>query len=147
MKPFFVCFCLASVLGATPSFADDKLPASAVSAAPATMSNDLKAKFIDQKVTDRLATKLIGTSIQNRAKATIGQIADIDFDEHNTIRAFVVSVGGFLGIGEKYVAVDPSVVQITTENDKIDVLIDTDKDQLRAAPTYRYLSEQKSDKH
>jgi sporulation protein YlmC with PRC-barrel domain len=116
------------------------------SAPPATMSNNLKVKFIDQQTTDRLGSKLIGASITNKADTSIGSIADIVFDEKNTIRAFVVSVGGLLGVGSKYVAVDPSVVIITTDKDKTKVMIDTDKDQLKAAPEYRYLSEQKTDK-
>ena len=115
-------------------------------APPATMSNNLKIKFVDQQTTDRLGSKLIGASITNKADTSIGSIADIVFDEKNTIRAFVVSVGGFLGVGSKYVAVDPSVVMITTDKDKTKVMIDTDKDQLKAAPEYRYLSEQKTDK-
>ncbi len=133
--------CVLVVSGAN-ARADDNRP-SAVASPPATMSNNLAVKFIDQKPTDRLGSKLIGASIVNGANATIGTISDIVFDERNTIRAFVVSVGGFLGIGTKYVAVDPSVVKITLEGTDTKVFIDTDKDQLKAAPEYRYLSEQK----
>ena len=114
-------------------------------AAPATMSNNLKIKFIDQNASDRLGSKLIGTSIQNKANESIGAIADIVLDDNNKIKSYIVSVGGFLGIGTKYVAIDPSVVQMSTDKDdktKTTILIDTDKDQLKAAPEYRYLSEQ-----
>ena len=132
---------VALLLSTTASFAET------VAAPPATMSNNLKVKFIDQQTTDRLASKLIGSDIHNSADTSIGSIADVVFDEKNTIRAFVVSVGGFLGVGTKYVAVDPSVVMISVGGDgKTSVKIDTDKDQLKAAPEYRYLSEQKSDK-
>ena len=131
----------ALVFSTTVSFADT------VAAPPATMANNLKVKFIDQQTSDRLGSKLIGSDIRNNADVSIGSIADIVFDEKNTIRAFVVSVGGFLGVGTKYVAVDPSVVAISVNGDgKTAVKIDTDKDQLKAAPEYRYLSEQKSDK-
>lgn len=120
--------------------------AETVAAPPATMANNLKVKFIDQQTTDRLASKLIGSDIRNNADASIGSISDIVFDESNKVRAFVVSVGGFLGVGNKYVAVDPSVVSISVGSDgKPSVKIDTDKDQLKAAPEYRYLSEQKSE--
>ena len=131
----------AVLLSTTGSFAET------VAAPPATMSNNLKVKFIDQQTTDRLASRLIGSDIHNNADASIGSISDIVFDENNKVRAFVVSVGGFLGVGNKYVAVDPSVVMISIGDDgRTSVKIDTDKDQLKAAPEYRYLSEQKSDK-
>jgi uncharacterized protein YrrD len=114
-----------------------------VAAPPATMSNNLKVKFIDQEPGDRLASKLIGSDIHNKANDSIGSISDIVFDGHNTIKAFVVSVGGFLGVDAKYVAVDPSVVVVASDKNKMTVSIDTDKDQLRAAPEYRYAADQK----
>ena len=80
--------CVLVVSGAN-ARADDNRP-SAVASPPATMSNNLAVKFIDQKPTDRLGSKLIGASIVNGANATIGTISDIVFDERNTIRAFVV---------------------------------------------------------
>ena len=123
------------------------LPAAAeeTPAAPATMANNLKIKFINQEPGDRLGSKLIGTSIQNKANETIGVVADIVLDDSNKIKSYIVSVGGFLGLGTKYVAIDPSVVILSPSKDdvsKTTILIDTDKDQLKAAPEYRYLSEQ-----
>ena len=126
-------------------FAYGGLPASAQTPVtkPATIDNNLKPKFIDQQVTDRLGSKLIGSSILDKAKTSIGTLSDIVFDEKNTVRSFVVSVGGILGLGSKYVAVDPSVVVITQTDGKLEVMIDTDKDQLRAAPEYRYTADKK----
>lgn len=133
-------FAVAALLVAAGSLAAS---AEETTAPPATMSNNLKIKFIDQAPTDRLASKLIGTDIRNKADESIGSLSDIVFDENNRVRSYVVSVGGFLGVGSKYVAVDPSVVMMTPDKDKTKIVIDTDKDQLRAAPEYRYLSEQK----
>ena len=115
-----------------------------VPAAPATLSNDLRPTFVAQTPTDRVTSKLIGLTIQNGANETIGEIADIVLDESSTIKAWVVGVGGFLGIGTKYVAVDPSALKLTRVDDKtLKATIDTNKDQLRAAPEYVYLGQAK----
>ena len=100
-------------------------------AAPATLNNDLRPTFVAQAPSDRVTSKLIGLTIQNGANETIGEIADIVLDESSTIKAWVVGVGGFLGIGTKYVAVDPSALKLARVDDKaMKATIDTNKDQL-----------------
>ncbi|AWN38453.1 PRC-barrel domain-containing protein [Methylobacterium radiodurans] len=112
----------------------------AVPAAPATLNDDLKAKFVAQAPEDVVASKLIGTSIRNGANDTIGSVADVVFDEKRAIKSYVVSVGGFLGLNAKYVAVAPETLRLTRkEGGALDAVIETDKDQLRAAPEYVYL--------
>ncbi|MFC6744960.1 hypothetical protein ACFQFG_08605 [Methylobacterium persicinum] len=51
---------------------------------------------------------------------------------------------GLLGIGAKYVAIDPSALKVTRgDGDTLKATIDTTKDQLRAAPEYIYLGKEK----
>ncbi|GJD97903.1 PRC-barrel domain-containing protein [Methylobacterium iners] len=113
-------------------------------AAPATLSNDLRPTFVAQTPADRVASKLIGLTIQNGSNDTIGEIADVVLDESSTVKAWVVGVGGFLGIGTKYVAIDPSALKLARVNDtSLKATIETTKDQLRAAPEYIYLGKSK----
>ena len=42
----------------------------------------------------------------------IGDVSDILFDKDGKIEAYVVGVGGFLGIGSKDVALAPSAFQV-----------------------------------
>ena len=120
-------------------------PSGPIPSAPATLSNDLRARFVAQEPNDIVTSKLVSLSIQNGGGETIGQVADVVFDGNRTIKAFVVSVGGFLGIGAKYVAVDPSALRLTRVDDRtLKAVIETDRDQLRAAPEYRYLTEPKA---
>ncbi|MEL6062091.1 MULTISPECIES: PRC-barrel domain-containing protein [unclassified Methylobacterium] len=110
---------------------------------PATMADNLRPTFVAQNPDDRVASRLIGTSVVNGANETIGQIADIVLDEKNTVKSWVIGVGGFLGLGSKYVAVDPSVLTLSRTDDKtLQARIDTTKDQLRAAPEYIYLGKE-----
>lgn len=52
-----------------------------------------------------LASRLIGTTVVSQNNETIGDVNDILFDRNGQVMAAVVGVGGFLGIGEKDVAV------------------------------------------
>ena len=43
--------------------------------------------------------------------AKIGDVSDVLFDKDKKVVAFIVGVGGFLGIGAKDVAIDPASFQ------------------------------------
>jgi hypothetical protein len=110
---------------------------------PATMADNLRPTFVAQTPDDMVASKLIGSSVVNGTKETIGQIADFVLDQKGAVKAWIIGVGGFLGIGSKYVAVDPSVLKLDRADDKtLQARIDTTKDQLRAAPEYIYLGKE-----
>ena len=53
---------------------------------------------------------------------------------------YIVSVGGFLGMGTHYVAVDPDAVKVTfdTINKVWRATMNASKDQLKAAPEFKY---------
>jgi hypothetical protein len=91
---------------------------------------------------DRFASRLVGLNIQNAADENIGEIYDIVLTEAGAIRAYIVSVGGFLGIGTRYVAIDHKAVTVTRQDEKNwKATMNANKDQLRAAPEYKYDSE------
>lgn len=138
-------FCALLLLVGGPALAQDlaqtpKQELAPVAAQPATMNDDLRAKFVAQAPEDVVASKLIGTSIRNGANETIGSVADVVFDDKRAVKSYVVSVGGFLGLNAKYVAVAPQTLKLTRKDAGVlDAIIETDKDQLRAAPEYVYL--------
>lgn len=125
------------LLAGAPTLAQERV---AAPGQPAKFDDDLRARFVAQAPDDIVASKLIGLSIRNGANETIGSVADVAFDEKRTIKSYVVSVGGFLGLNAKYVAIAPDTLRLTRKDDKtLDAVIETDKDQLRAAPEYVYL--------
>jgi hypothetical protein len=89
--------------------------------------------------TDDLSSKVVGLDVYNNANQDIGTIKDIAFDS-NGVRAYIVGVGGFLGMGDHYVAVQPSALQITynAADKKWHAAMDTNADQLKKAPEYKY---------
>ena len=54
------------------------------------------------------------------------------------VNALIIGVGGFLGMGEKDVAVPFSAVKHTTRDGKVYLTLDTTKDALKAAPGLKY---------
>ena len=135
------------VAGASAGMAQDasgpKSGPTPVPGAPATLNNDLRPTFVAQEPTDLMASKIVGQSIVNGANETIGSVADIVLGPDLAVKSYVVGVGGFLGLGTKYVSVAKEALQVTRVDDKtLKAVINTDKDQLRAAPEYVYLGQQ-----
>ncbi len=68
----------------------------------------------------------------------IGQISDVLVDKSGKIRTLIIGVGGFLGAGQKDVAVPFEEVQATTKDNKVHLVMNTTKDALKGAPGFKY---------
>jgi len=69
----------------------------------------------------------------------IGEIMDVLVDKDGKVNALIVGVGGFLGLGEKDVAVPFKAVEFKPkDNNKFYMVMNTTKDALKGAPGYRY---------
>ena len=68
----------------------------------------------------------------------IGDVSDILFDKDQKILAYVVGVGGFLGIGAKDVAIAPASFQPVPGKDatNMKLRLSMTKEELKAAPTF-----------
>jgi sporulation protein YlmC with PRC-barrel domain len=78
-------------------------------------------------------------NVYNSADSNIGEISDVLVGKDGKIDGFIVSVGGFLGIGEKNVAVPFNAVKLSQRtNGGWWLTMDSTKDQLEKAPGYRY---------
>jgi len=76
--------------------------------------------------------------IHNRAGEKIGAIKDLLVGPDGRIQAAVVSVGRFLGIGEKDIAVPLSALQIERRDDGTRLTVDIMKETLQTAPAFEY---------
>ena len=68
----------------------------------------------------------------------IGEIKDMLLDREGKVQAVIVSVGGFLGMGEKDVAVPFDAVGTTQRDNKWWLSMNATKDELRTAPGFRF---------
>ena len=91
------------------------------------------------------ASKLIGSSVRNKAGETIGDINDVVLSTDGKVDAVVLGVGGFLGIGERQVAVDFGSVQLSRESSgRMIPTIDTTKEALKSAPEWKWSTADRS---
>lgn len=77
-------------------------------------------------------------SVYDKANEKIGDITDVLFDSSKKASLAIIGVGGFLGMGEKNVAVPFDSVQRTVRDGKVYLTMDANKDQLKAAQGLRY---------
>ena len=69
----------------------------------------------------------------------IGEIMDVLVDRDGRVSALIIGVGGFLGMGEKDVAVPFNAVQVTSkDNNKWYLVMNSTKDALKAAKGFKY---------
>src|SRR5262249_21704036 len=88
-------------------------PAPSASTPAPSAQNAGKAQFVTQQTADQmLATKFKGTNVVGNGNEKIGDVADILFDKDGKVLAYIVGVGGFLGIGAKDVALAPASFQL-----------------------------------
>jgi len=82
-------------------------------------------------------TKVVGSTVVNEANETVGTIDDLIVTTGEKVPFAVLSVGGFLGMGTKYVVVPYSALKV---QDKKMVLPGATKDSLKALPEFKYAS-------
>ncbi|KQZ33395.1 photosystem reaction center subunit H [Mesorhizobium sp. Root552] len=80
---------------------------------------------------------LVGTTVYGADDAMVGEIGDVALTADSKVDAVIVDVGGFLGIGEKEVAVGMDNLKIMTDKDgKKYLYTDFTKEQLEAQAAY-----------
>jgi sporulation protein YlmC with PRC-barrel domain len=90
------------------------------------------------------ASKLLGLNVKNNANETVGEINELILDKDGKVVAVVVGVGGFLGIGQREVALDYKTLNIKydpnamTDVGATTVTVDATKQSLSAAPAWSW---------
>lgn len=121
---------------ATPSAATPDKPAAAM---PDKASAGGKADLVSSQKPDQyLASKFRGTDVVGADNRKIGDVSDILFDKTGKIEAYVISVGGFLGMGAKSVALAPASFDVVPgQNGAADQLkLSMSKEELTTAQNF-----------
>jgi hypothetical protein len=169
MKRLLASTAIALMLGLAPALAETQAPANQTPkdpamqdrlqpSEPATEPSALPGQSSDaaspsggvaahilarQEPGEWLATELIGRSVVNTADETIGDVNDLITDASGKTIAAVIGVGGFLGIGEKDVAIRFEDLRFARDGDNdIKITVNIDKSALASAPDYQSLDEQ-----
>jgi hypothetical protein len=76
--------------------------------------------------------------VKNAANENVGDINDVRIDNSGKVAAVIVGVGGFLGLGEKDVALTFDQIKLARDSDgNLVVTADATKESLQAAPEYK----------
>lgn len=85
-------------------------------------------------ITDMTAKQLVGKSVYNSAGDRVGEVDDVVISKAGAQTAAVIGVGGFLGIGERKIALP--VNQLQVQDNKV-VALGLSEDSAKRLPEYR----------
>ena len=129
----------ASVLMAAPAFAQDAAPSRMKDEPPAPQEQRTNVESRGDTMTSGQisASALLDKAVMNEANESIGDVNDVLINSDGKIASVIVGVGGFLGMGEKNVALKFADLKFAKDNDN-DLVVTTNmtKDTLQAAPAY-----------
>lgn len=109
-----------------------------VATGSAMAATDLMTSIPSSSVT---VTDWYKQNVYDPHNTKIGEVMDVLVSPDGKVNSVIVGVGGFLGAGEKDVAVDFSAIKRTTKNNSIYLTMNTTKDALKTAPGFKYDSQ------
>jgi len=127
MTRFIPLFIGTVVLSLAPTF-----PASAQGTPQTVFLTVVEAQKLS---TGYRTSKVVGSAVMNEAGESIGSIDDLIITPDDKVPFAVLSVGGFLGIGRKFVVVSYASLEV---KDKKMVLQGATKDSLNNLPEFIY---------
>ena len=81
------------------------------------------------------ATSLMDDNVRNLKGDKLGHVKDIMIDtKTGRVEYYVLSFGGFLGMGNKLFAIPPQAIEVNTEKERL--ILNVDKDRLKDAPGF-----------
>lgn len=111
--------------------------------AEAPVTDDTRTAAIDREsltekpLGDISAEDFIGTTVYGANDENVGEIGDVVLTEDGKVDAVIVDVGGFLGIGEKEVAVGMDNLKFLSDEDgELYLYTDFTEEQLEAQAEY-----------
>jgi hypothetical protein len=106
--------------------------------AATTPAEKIQPLWYTRKGGEIRASMLIGADVRNTANEDVGEINEVILDKDGKVAAVVLGVGGFLGMGERQVAVEFKSFRLAEKDGTPTVTIDATKDALKSAPEWKW---------
>src|SRR5262249_43560361 len=109
----------------------------------------VSGQIVVQDANTILTRDLIGQTVVAPDKTKIGSISDLILSKDaKTVEGFVIGVGGFLGIGEKSVAMKLDRLQMTQDpkSGELQLTMDVKKDELANTPSFKSKRDQEAER-
>ena len=140
--------CLAAaalvLMVASPAFAqnapgtDSTAPRATAPSITTSQASADANRFLTNEGQDQwLVGNLWNKSVYNGAGKSIGDVKDVLINKDGKVAAIVVGVGGFLGLGEKNVAVDFNYLEKNGGISPNRIVLNMSEQDLRSAPDFR----------
>lgn len=111
--------------------------ASTSSAATGSTTNSMVTTISHPSADEITSSKVVGTAVYNTNNEKIGEVNDLILDKDGKVAGVVIGVGGFLGMGERNVAVSFNSVKFSKDNKGYErITVAATKDQLKAMTPY-----------
>lgn len=111
-------------------------PAGQSAASPST------APSATQRFSEADTARLVGRSVRNAAEENVGEITSVVIGRDGSVSSVIVGVGGFLGIGQREVAIRWQDLQVADNGAIVHTTVT--REQLAALPEYRYAENQRA---
>ena len=139
-------FAVAALLLSAPAIAQTTTPTTPPATTPpsAATAPSGNLSYYNHQPNEMRASKLIGAAVRNDANESIGDINEIILDKDGKVAAVVVGVGGFLGMGEREVALDFKSLRFERDSSAMTeaganiIKVNATKDQLKASPAWTW---------
>ncbi len=114
-------------------------------APPVVEAKPVKGQVVQQPDGTMLSTDLVGANVRVGDQEKAGSVSDLILAKDGKVEAVVLSVGGFLGLGSREIAVKLEDVQITSDGKKPVVQLEARKVDLEKAPPFKSLASIKAE--
>jgi hypothetical protein len=134
---------IAALLGAMDAGADEPAPGaappappSAVPVTPPSAAPPPPAQSAVHSVAPESAEAILGQRVTDVEGKDIGRLVDVLVDANGEPQAAVIDFGGFMGVGNRKIAVHWSVLHFNPGDPKNKVMLEMTPDQIKAAPEF-----------
>jgi hypothetical protein len=107
-------------------------PAAPSAAAPAAPATDAEVKPLDNPV-----VTVLGKKVQGPKGEDLGRVVDVLADAGGRVRIAIIEFGGFLGVGNRRIAVDWSLLRFNPDDEAKPLILSVSRKKLQSAPEYK----------
>jgi len=80
---------------------------------------------------------ILGKKVQSPKGDDLGRVVDVLADSGGRVRVAIIDFGGFLGVGDRKIAVDWPLLRFNPDRSDPSLLLSLSRDKLKAAPEYK----------
>jgi hypothetical protein len=83
------------------------------------------------------SSSILGKKVRGQEGEDLGRVVDVLADAQGRVRIAIIEFGGFLGVGNRRIAVDWALLKFQPADSEAPVLLDVDKRKLQETPEYK----------